>query len=115
MPVTRAVLNAMIASGCPEAQTAGLAECLQISTVAMVNPFVACFAEMNFIYAMSVRREFRVSFIRWHNANCLPDNVWEPAEDEGTWDDIDWPEYEENIKPVIVQYLLELAASQFLP
>jgi len=113
MPVTRDVLDAMIASGCPEAQAAGLAECLQISTVEDVNPLLPTFTGMNFIYAMSVKREFRVSFIRWHNANCLPDDVWELSEEEGTWDDVDWPEFEENIKPVIIQYLSGLPASQF--
>jgi len=64
MPVTRTVIDAMIGTGCPEAQAAGLAECLQISTITHVNTFPAAFPEMNFIYAMTVRREFRASFIR---------------------------------------------------
>ncbi len=102
----------MIASGCPEAQAAGLAECLQISTVDMVNPFPPAFPEMNFIYAMSVKREFRTSFIHWHNANCTPDDVWELEEEDGTWDDLDWVEFEAVHKDNMIAYFYELAASQ---
>ena len=114
MPVPRDVLDAMMASGCGEAQAAGLAECLQISTVAMVNALLPTFAEMSFIYAMPVKREFRVSFIRWRNANCGEDDVWELPEGDGTWDDVDWPEFEQNMKPAIIEYLAGLDASQFL-
>ena len=112
MTVTRAVIDTMIATGAPAEQAAGLAECLQISTIAHVNTFPTAFPEMNFIYAMTVRREFRTSFIRWHNENCPLDDVWEMAPDEGTWDDVDWPTYEHEIKDEIIDYFYDLSASQ---
>ena len=112
MTVTRAVIDAMIASGAPAEQAAGLAECLQISTVVDVDAIVAAFPSMNFIYAMSVKREFRTSFIRWHNANCTPDDAWELEPEDGTWEDLDWVEFEAVHKDNMVAYFYELAASQ---
>ena len=52
------------------------------------------------------------SFIRWHNENCPLDDVWEMAPDEGTWDDVDWPTYEHEIKDEIIDYFYDLSASQ---
>jgi len=112
MPVTRAVIDAMIATGCPEAQAAGLAEGLHFTRILDVNAIVGYFPHMQFYYAMTVPREFRASFIRWHNANCTPDMVWELAPDEGTWDDVDWVEFEEGYKETTIAYVYELAASQ---
>ena len=114
MPVTRAVIDLMIANGVPAEQAAGLADCMQITRIEDVNAFLALFPEMNFTYAMTVRREFRVSFIRWHNAHCLPENAWHLADDDGTWEDVDWPTFEENIKAEIIQLFSELPASHFV-
>ena len=114
MPVTRAVIDLMIANGVPAEQAAGLADCMQITRIEDVNAFLALFPEMNFTYAMTVRREFRVSFIRWHNAHCLPENAWDLADDDGTWEDVDWPEFEQLYKEHVIAFCSELPASQFL-
>ena len=110
MTVTRAVIDAMIDTGCPEAQAAGLAECLQISTIHDVNSIVAAFPGLTFVYAMSIRREFRISFILWHNANC--DLIWELKEGAGTWEDIDWPQFEQDFKQDIIAFVSGLQNSQ---
>ena len=105
MTVTRAVIDAMIATGVPEEQAAGLADGLRITSMLDVDSFVAFFPAMNFFYAMSVPREVRASFIRWHNANCFPDDVWELADE--AWEDIDWPEFEQTHRANVMQYLAE--------
>ena len=112
MPVTRAVIDAMIASGCPAEQAAGLAEWMQISTVAMVNPFPFAFPHMQFYFAMSVPREFRVTFIHWRNAHSLPDNRWEPEEELGAWEDVVWPDFEQAYKAYMLEQVAELQANQ---
>jgi len=34
------------------------------------------------------------------------------APDEGTWDDVDWPTYEYEIKDEIIDYFYDLSVSQ---